>query len=118
MDYESPARVGLKAALAAYEAGPTGHILAKTLEGNGLPVMELAPPNCSGRSVPGPRLIVVKGIGRPGRVKKRTEGNAQPLKFFPQKVARIDEKELKRLAGLKRHRDKFSALKTIPGVDP
>jgi transposase len=37
------ARLGLKVALVAYEAGPTGHHLARVLEEYGLPVYEVAP---------------------------------------------------------------------------
>ncbi|MBW1713927.1 MAG: hypothetical protein JRJ59_12355 [Deltaproteobacteria bacterium] len=45
------------------------------------------------------------------------EGHIRELRFFQKELSRID-KELKRLAGLKRRRAKSAALRTIPGVGP
>jgi len=184
-------KLGLKLALVAYEAGPTGHTLARALEESGLPVMEVAPSkilrpvspgaktdrlDClklakyaakgmlkpiaipsveeeADRSLIRRRYKVVESlrrvkqriksmllnhgfeepdglegwskkavselerIGLPGQAKRTMESNLRELRFFQKELARID-KELKRLAGLKRHRAKASALRTIPGVGP
>jgi len=56
-------------------------------------------------------------IGLPGQAKRSMESHIRELRFFQKELERLD-KELKRLAGLKRHRAKTSALRTIPGVGP
>lgn len=55
------------------------------------------------------------GLG--GRVKVSLDSLLRELRFFQKELGRTD-KELERLANLKRHRARSSAVRTIPGVGP
>ena len=56
-------------------------------------------------------------ISLPGRAKGSLMSMVRELRFEAKELARIDQ-ELKRLAGLKRHRARVAAVRSVPGVGP
>lgn len=57
------------------------------------------------------------GLGLPGRAKVSLDSLVRELRFLEKELRRIDQ-ELEKLARLKRHRARASALRSIPGVGP
>jgi len=56
-------------------------------------------------------------LGLPGRAKVSLDSLVRELRFLGQEMRRIN-RELEKLARLKRHQAKVSALRTIPGIGP
>lgn len=62
-------------------------------------------------------VVQLDGLGLSGRARISLNSLLRELRFLDKELRRIDG-ELEKLARLKRHRAKVSALRTIPGVGP
>ena len=62
-------------------------------------------------------IAELERIGLTGQAMISLESQLRELRFTQEELAWLD-KELNRMAGLKRHQAKASALRTIPGVGP